>query len=171
MMNQAKLYEILDIDKPEEFIYYENVAALYEEDSLIEFDLLFDLLKEIDMSVLIESSDSYFEEFLRNIPEEESELCLVVESIKRELVGSMREDMTNEELSSLAEDINKFRKWYALDNLVYDKLHQVEVSVRDARFDIVAAKLLGDEYSFDFEKALQYDLKGYDVKVGDLINA
>lgn len=171
MMNQAKLYEILDIDNPAEFIYYENVAALYEEDSLIESNLLFDLLKDIDTSVLIESSESYFEEFLRNIPEDESELCLVIESIKRELIGSMTEDMTNEELNTLAEDIIKFRKWYVLDKLVYDNKHHEEVSVRDARFDIVAAKLLGEDFSFDFEKALQYDLKGYDVKIGDLINA
>ena len=171
MMDQEKFYKILDIDDPSEFIYYENVAALYEEDSAIENELISNLLSKIDMSVLLESTESYFEEFLRNLPEDESEMYLTVDSIKRELTGNMNEDMTTEEIETLTEDIQKFRKWYALDTLIHDKLNGEDVSVRDARFGIVAAKLLGEEYSYDFEPALNYDLKGYEVKIGDLVNA
>ncbi|MBF1331992.1 MAG: hypothetical protein HXM66_04355 [Mogibacterium diversum] len=45
-MNRDELYQILDIVAPEEFEYYENLAALLEADELIDVQLILELIKE-----------------------------------------------------------------------------------------------------------------------------
>ena len=39
-MNRDELYQILDIVAPEEFEYYENLAALLEADEVIDVQLI-----------------------------------------------------------------------------------------------------------------------------------
>ena len=164
-MDKTQFYKILDIDKPEEFTYFENVAALYEEENLIESNLIFDLLKDIDLDLLFESTKTYFEDFLNIIPEFESELYFIINSIKMQLLGKMENASGEDDMRLVANEISKFRKWYSLDKLVFDKNSKEEISVRDARFNILAAKLLGEEYSYDFRLALDYDIEGYDVNL------
>ena len=77
--------------------------------------------------------------------------------------------MTDEDISSLASEISRFRKWYVHDLNVFDRLNGTEKSVRDARYDTAAAKLLGDDADHDFRLALDYGLDGYDVRLADMI--
>ena len=72
---------------------------------------------------------------------------------------------------SLTSEIMKFRKWYVHDLNAFNKLTGEESSVRDARFDIAAAKLLGDDADYDFRLALDYDIDGFDVRIADMIGA
>ena len=51
-MNRDELYQILDIVAPEEFEYYENLAALLEADEVIDVQLILELVKELDMESL-----------------------------------------------------------------------------------------------------------------------
>ena len=51
-MDKTGLYRKLDIDTIDEFRYYENLAALLEEDDYIEENLIRDLIREVDKSVL-----------------------------------------------------------------------------------------------------------------------
>lgn len=170
-MDKVRLYRILDIDTPEEFRYYENLSALLEEDEFIEENLIRDLLRNIDMESLAEHMDSYFEAFLNHIPDRENELYITVESIKRAFDGMIFEGMTDSDISRLASEISKFRKWYVHDLSVFDRLSGNELSVRDARYDIAAAKLLGEDADHDFRLSLDYDLDGFDVRVADMIGA
>ena len=43
-MDKVRFYRVLDIESPEEFQYYENLASLLEEDEFIEENLIKDLL-------------------------------------------------------------------------------------------------------------------------------
>ena len=52
-----------------------------------------------------------------------------------------------------------------------NRLNGEEASVRDARYDIAAAKLLGEDADFDFRLALDYDLEGFNVRLSDMIAA
>ena len=169
-MDKTRLYHILDIESPEEFQYYENLAALLEEDEFIEENLIKDLVKDVDKERLAESMNSYFEEFLRHVPEDENELYMTVESIMRVFDGMIFEDMGEHEINELAAEITKFRKWYVHDLNAFNRLNAEECNIRDARYDIVAAGLLGDDFDYDFRTALDYELEGFSVRVADIID-
>ena len=170
-MDKVRLYNILDIESPDEFKYYENLSALLEEDEFIEENLIKDLLKDVDKEKLAEHFDSYFEAFLDHLPEHETEMYITVDSIRRLFDGMIYEGMTGEDISALASEISKFRKWYVHDSNAFNKLTGEESSVRDARFDLAAAKLLGEDASYDFRLALDYDIDGFDVRIADMIGA
>ena len=168
-MDKTLLYKKLDIESIEDFKFYENLSALFEEDEFIEENLIKDLIKEVDKSVLAEHVDYYFENFLEHIPDNETELYIIVESIKRMMAGLISEDMTAEDINTLAEEIARFRKWYVHDLNVFDKASGTELSLRDARFNVLAAKLLGESFDYDFRTALDYSVDGYDVRITDYI--
>lgn len=170
-MDKVRFYKVLDIEKPEEFQYYENLAALLEEDEFIEENLIKDLLKDIDTERLAEHFESYFEGFLSHIPDSETEMYVTIESIKRAFDGLIFDKMTHEDIDQLAKEISKFRKWYIHDQNAFNRLNGEETSVRDARYDIAAAKLLGEDADFDFRSALDYDLEGFNVRLADMVAA
>lgn len=170
-MDKVRFYNVLDIDSADEFKYYENLAALLEEDEFIEENLIKDLLKSVDMEMLAEQVGSYFDGFLDHLPDNETDLYIMVESIGRAFEGLIFEDMNDEDIADLASEIAKFRKWYVHDLNAFNKLSGEESNVRDARYDIAAAKLLGEDVDYDFRLALDYDLDGFNVRVADMIGA
>lgn len=170
-MDKVRFYNALDIDSADEFKYYENLAALLEEDEFIEENLIKDLLKNIDMEMLAEQMGSYFDGFLDHLPDNETDLYIMVESIGRAFEGLIFEDMNDADISDLAEEIVKFRKWYVHDLNAFNKLNGEESNVRDARYEIAAARLLGENADYDFRLALDYDLDGFNVRVADMLGA
>ena len=170
-MDKVRFYNILDIDSPDEFKFYENLSALLEEDEFIEENLIKDLLKDVDTGKLAEHFDSYFEAFLDHLPDNETEMYITVDSIRRAFDGMVYDGMTDEDISSLASEISRFRKWYVHDLNTFNRLTGEEASVRDARFDIAAAKLLGEDSDYDFRLALDYDIDGFDVRIADMLGA
>ena len=111
---------------------------------------------------------SFYEQFLSNLPDDETELYITVDSIGRAMTGLISEDMTSEDITALADEIGRFRKWYVHDLNVFDRIKGEDVSVRDARYDILAAGFLGEKYDYDFRSALDYTVEGYDVRITDL---
>lgn len=170
-MDKVRLYKVLDIDTADEFQYYENLAALLEEDEFIEENLIKDLIRTVDREKLAEHMGSYFDAFLDHLPDNETDLYVMVESMGRAFEGLIFEDMSDSDVSDLAAEIAKFRKWYVHDLNAFNRLTGEESSVRDARYDIAAAKLLGEEADYDFRTALDYDLDGFNVRVADMIGA
>ena len=169
-MDKIILYRKLDIDTIDEFKFYENLAALMEEDEYIEENLIRDLLREVDIEVFAEHMDSFFDTFLNNIPDDETELYMTVDGAGRALTGMIADGMTDEDINALAEEIARFRKWYVHDLNVFDRKTGEELSVRDARYNIMAAGFLGESYDYDFRTALNYSIDGYDVRISDFIS-
>jgi hypothetical protein len=164
-MDKTILYKKLDIDRADEFRFYENLSSLLEEDDFIEENLIADLLSEIDRSQFSEHLDLYFEEFLKNLPDDENELYITVDNIFRHLSGLVAVEMTREEIVRLAAAIGKFRKWYVHDLTVSDRISGEDISVRDARYNILAAKFLGEDTDYDFSKSCEFVPEGYDVLI------
>lgn len=169
-MDKVELYRILDISSPDEFVYYENLSALIEEDKYIESNLIKDLFKDIDMDITLESLNNYFEEILRHIPDKETDLAITFEQIKMVLTGLIKEDMTIDEIDILTNEFSKFRKWYVLDQLVFDKSTSADISVRDAIYNTMASKYTDEICDYDYRLALNYDFEGYDIKLADIID-
>ena len=92
-------------------------------------------------------------------------MYITVDSIGRAMTGMIAEDMTDEDITALADEIARFRKWYVHDLNVYDRIKGEELSVRDARYNILAAGFLGEKYDYDFRTALDYSVEGYDVRI------
>lgn len=162
-MDKTIFYSILNIDDVSEFQYYENLASLLEEESYIELNLIKDLFKDVDKELLADSCENYFEEFLKAIPDEETNLYITVESIKRAFASIIEDDNPY-----LADEIHRFRKWYVLDTLVTDKSDGKELSLLNARYNVQAAKLLGEIVNYDFHRAYDYEVSGYDVKITEI---
>ena len=167
-MERDRLFEKLDIDSPEEFKFYENFDALIEDEEHIEEELIKEVLSFADTDLLSDHIDSFFESFLSNIPDDESELYIIVESFKRNISALVFDGMNDEDYSELAKDIYKFRNWYAIEHNAKNDGSGEELSVRDARYEIAAAKLLGDEVYIDFGRAITSGPDSYGIKLSDL---
>ncbi len=161
-MDKTEFYNVLDISDPEEFTYYENMASLLEEDQTIEQNLIDDLLREVDFTRFRDLAKSYFEEFLNRVPDEETDLYFLADTMRRSVVGC-------EDPESLADAIYRFRKWYIVEPSVIDRNTGEEICVRDARYNISAAAFLGEKPEYDFHKAYNYEIDGYDVSVQDMV--
>lgn len=167
-MEIERLFEKLDIDSPEEFKFYENFDSLMEDEEHIEEELIKEVLSCADSELLSDHVDSFFESFLRNIPDDETELYIIVESFKRNISSLVIEDMDDEDVSELAKDIYKFRNWYAIEHNAKNVSSGEELSVRDARYEIAAAGLLGEEVSIDFGRAITSGPDTYGIKISEL---
>lgn len=170
-MTKDVLYKLLDIESPEEFIYYDNMSALLEEETYIEVEHIAELFADVEADILMDLTDTYFEEFLKSIPDDENDLYVLVDQMRRMFRGKIGEEITPDSAADIADEVMKFRKWYALDHLAYERNSCKEDSVRDARFNVLAAKYTGEEFSYDFSNALDYEIDGYDVSVADMLMA
>ena len=167
-MDRERLFEKLDIENPEEFKFYENLESLIEEEEHIESELIKEVLSAADKEYLVEHAETFFDKFLDNIPDDETELAIIVEIFKNNICGLIYEDMDDAALGELADELHKFRKWYAIDHNATDESDGSEMSIRDARYELLAADLLGEEKSIDFGKALVSGPDSYGIKVSDL---
>ncbi len=164
LMELTDLYCILDIEEPKEFTFYENMAALLEEDRSIDPELLEELIASVEEETFAELLESYFDEFMRRIPDQYVDLYVTVETIKRAVTGAAGP-------AALAEAIDRFRRWYVIDLLVTDQTSGEELSVRDARYNIAALVFTDEICDYDFTRAYEYGADGYDVRFSRLIDA
>lgn len=168
-MDRDRLFKKLDIDSAEDFQYYESFDALMEEDEHIEEELLKYVVSESDKELLANHVNHFFDSFLSNIPDDETELTIIVETFKNNISNLMSDNMGEDEVSDLAAELYGFRRWYVIDHNAFDETEGKEISVRDARYEIMAAKFLNELKSIDFGKALTNGPDAYSVKLRDII--
>ncbi len=168
-MDKYALYRIIDIESPEEFKYFDNLSALFESDEYIEADAVAELISDVDLDTLEELTETFFEEYLKHIPDEETDLYILVDQIKRVITGKIKNMDSLEAADDLADEIIRFRKWYVIDSHAFDLINGYEVSMMDARYNIAAAKFTGEEFRYDYRTALDYNLDGYDIAVSDML--
>jgi len=72
-MNYDELLELLDIDNPDEFQYFEHFADLMECDESISYDALYKLISQVDKKVLSELMENYFDEISEGLPDDGTE--------------------------------------------------------------------------------------------------
>lgn len=168
-MSRSGLYDIVDIDGPEDFKYFENVADLLETDEYIDDGELRVLLAQVDKKDLLELLDSYFDEVQGMIPQDETDFFVTVDTIRRSVTGTITENVEGGDAGAMAEAIQTFRKWYLRNDNVFDMSDGSELSVRDALFNLRAAKITGEDLKYDFRTALDYSADSYGVLVQDLV--
>lgn len=167
-MDRERLFEKLDIDEPEGFKFYENFEALMEEEEHIEEEYIREILSAADPELVSDHIESFFESFSSNIPEDETELAIILETFKNN-ISSAASDRNDDSLSGLTSEIYRFRRWYAIEHNALNEDDGRELSVRDARYDILAAKLLDEDISIDFGRAITSGPDAYEVRIKDII--
>ncbi len=175
-MDREELYELLDIDEPADFEYFENLAALLECEEYIEFEEIYALMQGVDKEALVTLLNNYFEEISDFIPGESAEFYLLMDKIKLSLMGLTKNSDDEENiLVNLAEELNRFRIWYSCDSQVVCRqiADNVEIikTLRDALLLARLEKIEGDKYEYDFSQCLDYELDEYIMSFGDVISA
>ncbi len=175
-MNYKELLDMLEIESPEEFEYFENIAALIEAEEKIEFEALAILLKNIDTKVLAQLLEEYFSEILNGVPDSATEFYTLLQTVGMSLAG-MASAMTNEEdIALFCDELYRFKTWFVLDNCVnvrpenkagsFNKVTPLEaiISARAEKFGGEGA------LEYDFEPALNYEIKDYVMSFTDMAN-
>lgn len=173
-----ELLEILDISEPEEFEYFENMADLIECEHDISDEALIELFRHVDKSTLKELLENYFTDILDNVPDRASDIYMLVNTIGMNLMGlagEKEEDIGN--LSTLAEEFNRFKKWYIGDTEVECReagagLNEIIIlTVAEALALCREEAITKMKYEYDFERALDFPLSDYVMSFGDLAAA
>ena len=171
-MDKEKLYELLDIDTPTDFQYFENLAALLECEEDIEEQVLYSLVEEVDKQVLSDLIYNYFEEMTDFLPGDAAETFGIMERIKFALIGLARNCDEEDLLVNLADELDRFRRWYSVDSRVYGTSisdgEEISVPVRDAVVLARSESLTGDRYEYDYSECQDYPLEEYIMSLGDL---
>jgi hypothetical protein len=174
-MRKEDFYELLDIDYPADFQYFENLAAFLECDEELNYDDVAELFAEVDKDTLSQLVDNYFEELTDFVPGSETGVFGILDNVRRALMGMARtcEDETME--TKLADELERFRRWYSIDSKVYltnlGTMDEKEFTLRDALVNARIEKLDGDKFQYDFSECENYQLDEYIVSFGDMIAA
>ena len=173
-MDRNELLEYLDIESGSDFQYFEDFANLVESEAEIDSDVIFELLEEVEMDVFRELCHNYFEDIMNTIPDSQIDVYNLLENIRRVLEG-LSEAVKNEEenaLLKLADELNRFRNWYSSEYTVdctdLDTNEETEETVRDALVNSRMEKITGDSFTYDFERALDYELEEFIMTYADL---
>ena len=174
-MRKDEFYELLDIDFPGDFQYFENLAAFLECDEELEYEVVAELFAGVDKDTLAQLVDNYFEELTDFVPGSETGVYGILDNVRRALMGMARncDDETME--TKLADELERFRRWYSVDSKVYltnmGTMDEQEYTLRDALVNARIEKMDGNKFQYDFSECENYQLDEYIVSFGDMIAA
>lgn len=167
-MKRDELYSLIDIETPSDFKYYENLELLLENDKKIDSYLLEELFYSLDWEQIIDLFKSYFDEVIRILPDNEDDLYIKFDVIKRKFLGILEREKDRDNVKILVSEIESFKKWFIEDELVKcndDK----NTSIYDAIYDIYASKLLNNDCKYDFSNINEYKIDAFEIKISKLI--
>lgn len=171
-MDLNELMEMLEIEEPSEFEYFENFADLIESDETIPEETLFQLFSQTDPKTVAELIHNYFEDMLEAMPESSTDMLTLLENIKRSLMGLLQTSEEESLLRNFVEELFRFKTWFCLESEVGCKSlsdgEEKVLSLRDALVLSRLEKMEEDEYQYDFEECLKYEIDEYIMSFADL---
>lgn len=165
-MNKGELFEMLNIESGIEFEYFDNMSDLLECDEYIDTDAIFALIEESDIKVVKGLFETYFEDIIESVPDEESEISALMEMMKMAFMGICDNGSNALTYDRLSEEIVKFREWFVFKDEV--KKGDTLLNVRDALTNCRFNSLSGIKERFDFSQALEYDIDEYAISFEDV---
>lgn len=172
-MNYDELMRMLDIEHPEDFSYFENMADLLESEESIEREAICGLLAKADKAAIAELIRDYIDDVCENVPSNEAELFTLLDTIKLSLSGMARQSAREDTMVvMLADELLRFRQWYSHKKKVLctDKDDRTEsaVTVAEAVALYRLEKIGEAEYDYDFSDVLDYPIDEYIIAFADL---
>lgn len=163
-MTRDELFELLEIDTPADFEYFEQLAELLESEEDIPFDLFYIALSEISPETASELLENYFKELEDSIPDGADELESLAGTLKDQLLSYAEGIEDPDGRRDLARELYKFREWYhdadgaEVDGKPY--------SVMDALYEHRAEGFAGSSHEYSFPGALKYELEEFTLRLG-----
>lgn len=171
-MDLNELMEMLEIDEPSEFEYFENFADLIESDETIPEETLFQLFSQTDSKTVAELVHNYFEDMLEAMPDSSTEMFTLLENIKRSLIGLLQTSEEESLMRHFVEELYRFKTWFCFESEVSCKnLSDGEEKILPLRDALVLSrleKMEEDDYQYDFEDCLKYEIDEYIMSFADL---
>jgi hypothetical protein len=171
-MDLNELMEMLEIDEPGEFEYFENLADLLESDETIPEETLFQLFSQTDSKTVADLIHTYFDDMLEAMPESSTEMFTLLENIKRSLIGLLQTSEEESLLRHFVEELFRFKTWFCFESEVGCKSlsggEEKMLPLRDALILSRLEKMEEDEYQYDFENCLKYEIDEYIMSFADL---
>lgn len=166
-MNLEEVLELLEIDSPSEFEYFEHLAELLECAEEIPYDAFFSVLREVEPSVFSELLDSYFEDSLQGIPDEATDFYTLMSTINQSLLGLATDFTTLEQRRQFVDELYRFRSWYTFEGIVHctnlEDGRVNDIPVVEALSLYRQEKLGEARYTYDFSDTLDYPVDEYSV--------
>lgn len=171
-MDLNELMEMLEIDEPSEFEYFENIADLLESDDAIPEETLFQLFSQTDSKTVADLIHNYFDDMLEAMPESSTEMFMLLENIKRSLIGLLQTSEEESLLRHFVDELFRFKTWFCFESEVGCKSltggDEKMLPLRDALILSRLEKMEEDEYQYDFENCLKYEIDEYIMSFADL---
>ena len=190
-MDKKAFYELVDIETPDDFKFYDNIENLIESDEEWDIDILSPLLSEIPSNLIAELIDEYFNNLLDRLPDEETDLYTLIYNVSRTMKGilnsvgtdsacsldysnenaEVEEDIYNDAKRRLAYELKRFSDWFSKENLVDVKNLENGIEsiapLRDVLGMITLEKLGMASYSYNFAGCNTYELDEYILNFSD----
>lgn len=164
-MKIEDVLELLEIDSPDEFEYFEHLAELIECPEEISYDAFYAVLNEVDPTTLTDLLDSYFEDLFNGIPDDATDFFTLMTTIHQALIGLCQASEFKEHRHFFVDELFRFRNWYTFDSVVHchdlsDGL-TVDIPIVEALALYRLEKLGEKKYSYDFFDCMDYQLEEY----------
>ena len=161
-----ELLEMIGIDEPDEFEYFENFADIVESDEEIPEETLADLFPHTDPETVSEVVEQYFDDIMNAVTHEHANIYALLDTIKNVLSALiLNDDDDDENIELFAEELSKFHIWYSFESAVdvtEDGNDSPKVmTVKDAITVMRMGKLDNEDHHFDFSGALDYEIEDY----------
>ena len=135
-MTKQELYDLIDIDSPADFQYFENLAAFFECDEELEYEDVAALIKDVEKDTLAQLLGDYFEEMSDFLPESETELYTIFDTVRRSLAGMSKSSDDDTTVTKLTDELERFRQWYSIESRAFltdlGTANEEEMTLRDA---------------------------------------
>lgn len=186
-MDRNTFYDLVDIETPEDFKFYDNIENLIESDEEWDIDNLSPLLMEIPNDVMTELIDEYFKSLLDRLPDDETDLYTLIYNVSRTMKSVLNADGISSEFGNenadiekehandpkrrLSYELKKFSDWFSRENLVDIKDlgngKEFKAPLRDVLGMITLEKLGIGSYSYNFDDCNDYELDEYILNFSD----
>ncbi len=163
-MTKAELYDLLELDTPADFQYFEQFAELLETNQEVTEDQFMDVLSMVDAETMSELVENYFNELSAHLPDESQDLYGLVDSIQQRLKLLAEGIDDGIFRRNLAEELCRFKEWYTeqVNVLVDNEYYTVFEAVTLRREE----KLGGPKHRYNFDQALNYELSELSMNLG-----
>lgn len=163
-MTLAGLFEMLDMDTPADFEYFEQFADLMESEEDIPFDLFYSVISEASPETMTELTGNYMEDLSNALPDDYDDLFTIVDSVQQRLLLLCENLDDSDSRRDYANELYRFRQWFHKEDGAF--VDGKPCCVMDAAARARSEKFSGTEHVYDFSPSLGYELENLSVGLG-----
>ena len=157
-MTLEELFEAADIEDSEDFQYFDQFSAIMEADlPELDYDDFAELMLVPAAEALSEMTESFFDDLIKGVPDDNTELYSIIQTIKETLTG-LAKNTRHRGRGFYADELFRFRSWLREADAVVCTPEKggsaIRVSPLEALTLFREEKLAGEKYTYDFSECM-----------------